>query len=237
MHKKPSFILIIIVLIISLYVSAEDKAKSPGLMFEKGSRDWDISLLKKAEKTTREVYKESSAERSLLLGKINFRIAFILFIMDEDPDDYAEDAERHLKNALKYNKDSAEAAWYLTRTYQLLAQGGIFAGPKYGKKAGEATELLKKINADSFYIRFIDAVNYLLTPSMFGGDTKKALDMFSALHNEYPDDEDITAYYIQSLYEEEKYQQGLSLAKEGLQKNPGNLFFKFLQTEIMDEID
>jgi tetratricopeptide (TPR) repeat protein len=90
-----------------------------------------------------------------------------------------DDAIAAVQRAVSLNDKSSDAHSLLGDLYgRKIGFGGMFAGPRYGPKAG--TEKNKALALDAANPRVYAAFGrqYLEAPKMFGGDVDKAIDSF-----------------------------------------------------------
>jgi len=102
----------------------------------------------------------------------------------------------------------------------------------YGPMLGTGMNKLKKLNPDHFYTRFVDGIWKLRAPLMFGGDRRKALEIFSDLHMAYPQDEDVSLNLAVAYVENGKKSEALTLVNSVLIGNPANLWAEKLAGEF-----
>ncbi len=236
-EKVLSFVLIGLLFFAAIGIA--DSMREAEELYEKGKREWDIEQLKRGERLLDDKTGKDPYEFFLLKGKLLQRIAYILYVdEDDDPaEKYALKAEWMLGRALKAKPDSPEALWRMGRNYQVLATFGFSNGPKYGKKAAAMTEKLKTKQDARFYYTYLEAMNYLIRPSLFGGDTEKALELFEKITPGHESDVDLMAFYAEALYEEDFYKKGFDIVKRLLKLEPKNRYLKYLEEEFLDELD
>ncbi|MDW8019111.1 MAG: tetratricopeptide repeat protein [Chloroherpetonaceae bacterium] len=89
-----------------------------------------------------------------------------------------DDAIKHLEASLQLNQTSAEAMALLGLVYGMKASTGMFAGMQYGEKSSAMLEKAMALAPNNPRVLILQGINKFYTPAMFGGDKKKARELF-----------------------------------------------------------
>ncbi|MEW6041827.1 MAG: tetratricopeptide repeat protein [Elusimicrobiota bacterium] len=213
------------------YTSDLDTVKT---IYEKGVKNYDISLLNQAYSLLQQIPTGKEYEYFFLRGLCLRRIHFIYFLNGDKrkSDDLGKLAVKNFSEALNYIPNSIEAIAHRGMVYQILSGFSWFKGAEYGPKAQADLKTIKELDSEHFLSRFMNAIAYLESLRFFGGDTKKALKAFVNLAEDFPDDEDVLVYLARAYYKEEKHQNGLEIINRILANDPQNLFAQKIKKDI-----
>lgn len=151
------------------------------------------------------------AERRYELARIHFGLALMRRFQDEKKEGRAE-----LEEALSWAKKSVEADPSLARTHALLADlwgerllgyGGFMAGARFGPKVKEENSKAVSLAPDDPEVLAALGRQYLLAPKAFGGDTGKAVELFTKSLALRPDS-DVTYVWLARAYRKQKDREG-----------------------------
>jgi tetratricopeptide (TPR) repeat protein len=91
----------------------------------------------------------------------------------------ADDAIKHLDASLNLNQSFAEAMALLGSFYGTKASMGMIAGMQYGGKSSAMFEKAVALAPNNPRVLILQGISKLYTPEMFGGDKKKARELFA----------------------------------------------------------
>lgn len=121
---------------------------------------------------------ERAAKRDTLAGLSHYYagLAFYRLIDYSDEDGKALDAAiDHLKTATEMRPEWPEGYALLAAAYGRKAAGGMLAGMRYGPKSDDALERARELDPENPRVVLVDAIGLYQKPSIFGGDTEKAV--------------------------------------------------------------
>lgn len=174
-----------------------------------------------------------SAQAHYYLGLAGYRLHTLPSEMGKkQKGDYLNDAINHLNKAISIKEGFAEAHALLSGSYGLKASGGMFAGIKYGPKSNKEIDKALQLAPNNPRVLLLDGIGLLFTPSMFGGDTEKAITQFNEAAKEFekftPKDEtmphwgkvEVYAWLGQAYEKQKQYEQAKQAYEKALKLNP-----------------
>ena len=108
----------------------------------------------------------------------------------------------------------------------------MFAGIKYGPKSNKQIDKALELAPENPRVLMLDGTGLLYTPSMFGGDTEKAIAQFQKAAKQFekftPKDStmphwgrvEVYAWLGQGYEEEEQYEEAKKAYEKALELNP-----------------
>jgi tetratricopeptide (TPR) repeat protein len=173
------------------------------------------------------------AQAHYFIGLAGYRLHTLPSELDKkQKGNYLNDAVDHLKKAVSINEDFAEAHALLSGSYGLKASGGIFSGMKYGPKSNNEIDRALQLVPSNPRVLLLDGIGLLFTPSMFGGDTEKAITQFKEAAKEFekftPKDEtmphwgkvEVYAWLGQAYEKQKKFELAKQAYEKALELNP-----------------
>ena len=195
--------------------------KSAKVLYEKGTKNYDLSLLNKAYNMLQQIPEGKEYAYLFLQGLCLRRMHFIYFVKGDKKksEDFGKWALKAFCEALKYSPGSIEVIAHRGMVYQILSNFNWLNGAKYGPKAQEDLKTIKELDSEHSMSRFMDAVAYLESPGFFGGNIKKALKAFIELDKDFPDNEDVQIYLAKAYYKE-KVSRWFGNRERSIRKQP-----------------
>jgi len=129
------------------------------------------------------------------------------------------------QRSIQLNETSADVHSLLADLYgRRISLGGFTAGPRFGPKVKEENKRALAIDDKNPHAWASTGRQYLMTPSMFGGDTDKAIESFLKSLALNPQ-QDETYVWLAKAYEKQGDKpKARNALKHALQINPQNAF-------------
>jgi tetratricopeptide (TPR) repeat protein len=131
-----------------------------------------------------------------------------------------------VQHAIQLNEKSPDAHSLLADLYgrKISLGGGMFAGPRFGPKAGEENKRAMALDDKNPRVWASTGRQYLMAPKAFGGDTTKAIDSFKKSLALDPN-QDETWVWLARAYEKQSDKAGARDAiHHALQLNPQSMW-------------
>jgi len=173
------------------------------------------------------------ARAHYFIGLAGYRLRTLPTELDKkQKEQYLDEAIDHLEKSIGIKNDFAEAHALLSGCYGMKASGGMFAGIKYGPKSNKQMDKALELAPDNPRVLMLDGTGLLFTPSMFGGDTGKALTRFREAAEQFenftPEDPtmprwgrvEVYAWLGQAYEEEGQYEQAKQAYEKALEIDP-----------------
>ncbi len=173
------------------------------------------------------------AQAHYFIGLAGYRLRTLPSELDKkQKEQYLDEAIDHLEKAIELKNDFAEAHALLSGSYGMKASGGMFAGMKYGPKSNKQIDKALELAPDNPRVLMLDGTGLLFTPSMFGGDTEKAVTQFQKAAKQFekftPEDPtmphwgrvEVYAWLGQAYEEEGQYEEAMQAYEKALELDP-----------------
>ena len=173
------------------------------------------------------------AQAHYFVGLAGYRLRTLPSDLDDDQkENYLDEAINHLKKAIGVKSNFAEAHALLSGCYGMKASGGMFAGMKYGPKSNTQMDKALELAPDNPRVLILDGTGLFFTPSMFGGDTEKAITQFQESAKQFgeftPEDAtmphwgrvEVYAWLGQAYEEDEQYDEAKKAYEKALELDP-----------------
>jgi len=180
------------------------------------------------------------AQAHYFIGLAGYRLSTLPSKLSDDRKErYLDEAIEHLVKATESRKDFAEAHALLSGAFGMKAGGGMFAGMKYGPKSNKQIDRALDLAPDNPRVLLLYGIGLLYTPSMFGGDTEKAVIQFKEAAKQFEKftSEDVTmphwgrvevyAWLGQAYEAEDQYEKAKEAYEKALKIDPDYGWVKY----------